>query len=340
MPLTPPIVATATLGRQDGTPLWEERMTRIIDFYFFALKVAIALLLAGMVVLVFGNVVLRYAFNQGITVSEELSRIFFVWVTFLGAVVAMREHGHLGVDTVIKRLPPLAARIAVLSGYALMLFATWLMISGSWAQTLINLHVGAPATGLSMGFFYGAGLAFGVPAFLILLADAFAIATGRIDVTTAELVRDSEDEMALDDLPEPVLGPFPSSAEDLVMTVTIFLGALLGPMALGVPIAFALIISGVALMLYLGLFDAQIVAQNVLNGADSFPLMAVPFFLLAGEVMNTGGLSRRIVALAMAMVGHVRGGLGFVAIFAACILSSLSGSAVADAAALGRCFCR
>lgn len=119
------------------------------------------------------------------------------------------------------------------------------------------------------------------------------------------------------------------------MTVSIFLGALLGPMALGVPIAFALILSGVALMLYLGLFDAQIVAQNVLNGADSFPLMAVPFFLLAGEVMNTGGLSRRIVALAMAMVGHIRGGLGFVAIFAACILSSLSGSAVADAAALG-----
>jgi tripartite ATP-independent transporter DctM subunit len=119
------------------------------------------------------------------------------------------------------------------------------------------------------------------------------------------------------------------------MTVAIFLGALLGPMALGVPIAFALIISGVALMMYLGMFDAQIVAQNVLNGADSFPLMAVPFFMLAGEVMNTGGLSRRIVALAMALVGHIRGGLGFVAIFAACVLSSLSGSAVADAAALG-----
>ncbi|KGE00906.1 TRAP transporter large permease subunit [Rhizobium sp. YS-1r] len=119
------------------------------------------------------------------------------------------------------------------------------------------------------------------------------------------------------------------------MTLTIFLGALLGPMALGVPIAFALILSGVALMMYMDIFDAQIVAQNVLNGADSFPLMAVPFFLLAGEVMNTGGLSKRIVNLAMAMVGHVRGGLGFVAIFAACILASLSGSAVADAAALG-----
>ncbi|KSV74356.1 ABC transporter permease [Sinorhizobium sp. GW3] len=184
-------------------------MIRIIDFYFFALKVAIALLLAGMVVLVFGNVVLRYAFNQGITVSEELSRIFFVWLTFLGAVVALREHGHLGVDTLIKRLPPAAAKVAVLLGHVLMLYATWLMISGSWTQTLINLHVGAPATGLSMGFFYGAGLAFGVPAFLILLADAFAIATGRIDVTTAELVRDSEDEVALDPPPTATLGPLP-----------------------------------------------------------------------------------------------------------------------------------
>jgi tripartite ATP-independent transporter DctM subunit len=82
------------------------------------------------------------------------------------------------------------------------------------------------------------------------------------------------------------------------------------------------------------LFDAQIVAQNIINGADSFPLMAVPFFMLAGEIMNEGGLSRRIVNLAMAMVGHIKGGLGFVAIFAAVVMASLSGSAVADAAAL------
>ena len=82
------------------------------------------------------------------------------------------------------------------------------------------------------------------------------------------------------------------------------------------------------------MFDAQIVAQNVINGADSFPLLAVPFFMLAGEIMNTGGLSKRIVNVALAAVGHVKGGLGYVAIIAACILSALSGSAVADAAAL------
>jgi len=178
-------------------------MTRIIDFYFLGLKVIIALLLAAMVVLVFGNVVLRYAFNQGITSSEELSRVFFIWLTFLGAVVAMREHGHLGVDSLIKRLPRTGAKLAVLAGQGLMLFATALMISGSWTQTLINLPATMPATGLSMGFFYGAGLAFGIPTFLIILWDAFCVATGRIDVTTAEFVRDSEEQVALDDHPAP-----------------------------------------------------------------------------------------------------------------------------------------
>ena len=118
------------------------------------------------------------------------------------------------------------------------------------------------------------------------------------------------------------------------MTITIFLGSLLGAMALGMPIAFALLISGVALMYHMDLFDAQILAQNVINGADSFTLLAVPFFMLAGEIMNHGGLSKRIVNLALALVGHVRGGLGYVTIVAACMLAALSGSAVADAAAL------
>jgi len=118
------------------------------------------------------------------------------------------------------------------------------------------------------------------------------------------------------------------------MTITVFLGSLLGGMAIGMPIAYALLLCGVALMLHLDLFDAQIIAQNVINGADSFPLMAVPFFMLAGEIMNTGGLAKRIVNLAMAVVGHVKGGLGYVAILAATVMASLSGSAVADAAAL------
>ncbi|BEP96940.1 TRAP transporter large permease subunit [Acidovorax sp. sif1233] len=118
------------------------------------------------------------------------------------------------------------------------------------------------------------------------------------------------------------------------MTVLIFVGALLAAMAIGMPIAYALLFSGLALMFHLDLFDAQILAQNVINGADSFPLLAVPFFMLAGEIMNVGGLSKRIVHLAITLVGHMRGGLGFVAIIAACLMAALSGSAVADTAAL------
>lgn len=119
------------------------------------------------------------------------------------------------------------------------------------------------------------------------------------------------------------------------MTVVIFLSVLLGAIAIGVPIAYALILCGVALMFHLDMFDAQIIGQNLINGANSFALMAVPFFLLAGEIMNVGGLSKRIVTFAMALVGHIKGGLGYVVILAACILASLSGSAAADAAALG-----
>ncbi|MBM6596637.1 TRAP transporter large permease subunit [Microvirga pudoricolor] len=118
------------------------------------------------------------------------------------------------------------------------------------------------------------------------------------------------------------------------MTIAIFLGSLIGAMALGIPIAFALLVCGAALMWHLDMFDAQILAENVIHGADSYPLLAVPFFLLAGEVMNAGGLSRRIVNLALIAFGHVRGGLGYVTIFAALLLAALSGSAVADAAAL------
>lgn len=118
------------------------------------------------------------------------------------------------------------------------------------------------------------------------------------------------------------------------MSAAIFLGTLLLLIALGMPIAFALLFSGVGIMLQMNQFDSQIVVQNAIGGADNFVLMAVPFFILAGEFMNAGGLSKRIVELAGAFVGHLRGGLGYVAIFAALLLASLSGSAVADTAAL------
>ena len=110
------------------------------------------------------------------------------------------------------------------------------------------------------------------------------------------------------------------------MTVLVFLASLIGAMAIGMPVAFALMFCGAALMLYQGIFDSQILSQNLIIGADNFQLLAVPFFLLAGELMNAGGLSKRIVNFAVAFVGHIHGGLGYVAIFGAVIMASLSGS--------------
>ena len=118
------------------------------------------------------------------------------------------------------------------------------------------------------------------------------------------------------------------------MTIIVFLVSLMGAMAIGMPVAFTLVACGIALMAYLGIYDSQIVAQRILEGADVFVLLAIPFFLLAGELMNVGGLSRRIVNFALALIGHKHGGLGYVAVIAAVIMSALSGSAAADTAAL------
>lgn len=118
------------------------------------------------------------------------------------------------------------------------------------------------------------------------------------------------------------------------MTIFIFLTVLLSSIFLGIPVAFSLIVCAIALMIHLDVFDPQILAQNLVSGADSFSLLAIPFFVLAGEIMNEGGLSKRIIDLPMKLVGHKRGGLGFVAIIAAMIMASLSGSAVADTAAV------
>jgi len=175
-------------------------MTRIVNAYFHLLKVAIALCLALMVVLVFGNVVLRYAFNTGITLSEEVSRLLFVWLTFLGAIIAMREHGHLGVDTLVKRLPAAGKKACLVVSIVLMLYATWLLLVGSWQQTLINLGVASPAAGFSMGLLYGVGVLFAVSAGLILLHDLYRVLAGRMSEDELVMVKESEEQEELESL--------------------------------------------------------------------------------------------------------------------------------------------
>jgi TRAP-type C4-dicarboxylate transport system permease small subunit len=175
-------------------------MSRIVEGYFQLLKIAIVACLALMVVLVFGNVVLRYAFNLGITLSEELSRFLFVWLTFLGAIVAFREHGHLGVDMVVSRLPTVGKKACLIASQVLMLFATWLFLQGSWEQTMINLHVTSPSAGISMGLFYGVGVVFSISVGLIFLHDLYRVVTGRISEEELVMVKESEEQEELEEL--------------------------------------------------------------------------------------------------------------------------------------------
>jgi len=169
-------------------------LARVVESYFKLLRFFIAAALAVMVVLVFGNVVLRYAFNSGITVSEELSRWLFVWLTFIGAIVAMRDRAHLGMDSVVSRLPLLGKKICFVVSNLLMLYVVWLFASGAWQQTIINMDNRAPATGLSSGLYYGIGVFFCVSAAAIIVYHLFQIVSGRMTEDELIQVRESEDE--------------------------------------------------------------------------------------------------------------------------------------------------
>lgn len=169
-------------------------MSRIVDAYFFLLKVIIALLLAAMVVLVFGNVVLRYGFNSGITVSEEVSRWMFIWLTFLGSIVALRDRGHLGVDALVRRLPLRGMKLCFIVSHGLMIYCLVLLLMGSWEQTLINWDVVAPASGASVGVFYGVGIVFAVSTIPILLLRIGLVIAGRVSQEDLISVRESEEE--------------------------------------------------------------------------------------------------------------------------------------------------
>ncbi len=156
-----------------STPSLLDRFCRLLDL-------TSALALALMALMVFGNVVLRYAFNSGIAVSEELSRWLFVWMTFLGALVALKENGHLGTDMLTARLGRTGKRVCMGASQLLMLGCTVMLFQGSLAQVKINLDVEAPVTGASMAIVYAAGIAFAVPAVLLLLLQLWRTVSGKV----------------------------------------------------------------------------------------------------------------------------------------------------------------
>jgi TRAP-type transport system small permease protein len=172
-------------------------VVQVIDSFCRAITAIMAVALMVMVALVFGNVVLRYGFNSSITVSEEVSRWLFVWITFMGAVVALREHAHLGTDALISRLPPLGKKICYALARLAMLYVCYLVFRGAVTQTRINMDVLAPSTQLPMAIVHAAGVAFAATAAVMLLLDLWLLATGRVRDEELVMIQESEDLAAL-----------------------------------------------------------------------------------------------------------------------------------------------
>ncbi len=175
---------------------------KLLDRYCRLLSFAVGAALALMVVLVFTNVVLRYAFNSGITVSEELSRWLFVWLTFMGAIVALNDRAHLGTDTLVSRLSLRGKKICLGVGHVLMLFICWLLFQGTLDQVKINWTSHSAAMEVSMAIFYGCGIVFAVSAAVILLNDFWRLLSGQLPEDQLIGIRESEE--ALIDLTKPV----------------------------------------------------------------------------------------------------------------------------------------
>ncbi|PUE08319.1 C4-dicarboxylate ABC transporter permease [Limnohabitans sp. T6-20] len=149
--------------------------------------------LAVMVVLVFGNVVMRYAFNSGITLSEELSRWLFIWLTFMGAIIALKEHGHLGTDMLIGKLGPVGKKVCLGLSHLLMLFTCWLLFSGAYDQAMINWDTTSAVMEVSMAWIYMPGVVFAVLGGLIILNEFVRLLTGQIRDEDLVMIQESEE---------------------------------------------------------------------------------------------------------------------------------------------------
>ena len=168
-------------------------INKLIDAYCQFISYLIAAALALMVVLVFGNVFMRYAFNSGFSVSEELSRWLFVWLTFLGAIVAVRDNGHLGTDMLVGKLGPAGKKVCMGLSLLLMLFCLWLLFKGSYEQSVINWDTTSAVMEVSMSYFYACGMVFSVLSAPILLGDLWRLLTGQIDDDHLVLIQESEE---------------------------------------------------------------------------------------------------------------------------------------------------
>lgn len=175
-------------------------MQKVIDTFYRFLEWLLIFFLAAMAIMVFLNVVLRYGFNSGLNVSDELSRYFFVWLTFIGAVVAFREHGHLGVETLVMLFGRKGRIICMILSNIIIIGVSAIFFWGTWKQAPINASMMSPVTKLPMIWIYGIGFFTGVGIVIIALERLVRLLTGR--VTEEEIAAFAGENMSLEQLSE------------------------------------------------------------------------------------------------------------------------------------------
>jgi C4-dicarboxylate transporter DctM subunit len=287
---------------------------------------SVALLVVAQALVVGLQVIGRHILRQPIPWTEEIARLLLVWLMCVGGIAALRHSQHPRVTAAVRLLSP-TRRAAVDRGLALVLVLFFLaLVSPSYRLTVASAGEQLPASGLS-----GAAISVILPIALLLMS---AVLVDRLRRDGINVWRDRTSVawsvgaavLAL----ASVLVPLVAGAAPLVVLVSGFLATA----ALGMPLAFTLALTSLTYLLGIGGVNLIILPIKILGGVDSFVLLAIPLFIVAGALMETGGISERIVDLAMAIVGRVRGGLAMVTVVAEIIFSGISGSTAADVSAI------
>ena len=287
------------------------------------LDVALALLVAGQAAVVGLQVVGRHVFRHPVPWTEEIARLLLVWLMCVGGIRALQLGEHPRV-TALVRLLSTSRRAAVDRGLRLVLLVFFVgLVVPAFRLTLSSAAERLPASGIS-----GAAISAVLPASLVLMCVVLAL---QIRGEGAAAIRDLAWSLGAAGVAiASVLVPLLAGAEPLVVLVSGFLVTA----ALGLPLAFTLALTSATYLLGIGGVSLTILPIKILGGVDQFVLLAIPLFILAGGLMESGAISERIVDLAMAIVGRVRGGLAMVVVVAEVLFSGISGSTAADVSAI------
>ena len=290
------------------------------------LAIAIAALIAAQASVVGLQVIGRHIFREPIPWTEEIARVLLAWLMCIGGVAALRHAQHPRVTALLRLVPP-AERAAVDRGLRLVLLAFFAcLVAPAWQLTVASATEQLPASGLS-----GATISAVLPAALILMS---AVVVEQLVVDRMAVWRDrrllswalGSACLAIASVMIPIIAGAPP--------IVVLIAGFLVTAALGVPLAFTLALTSLTYLLGIGGVSLIILPIKILGGVDSFVLLAIPLFIVAGTLMEAGGISERTVDFAMALVGRVRGGLAMVAVVAEILFSGISGSTTADVSAI------